>query len=157
MDLTFEWDEEKALNNLRKHGIAFDEARTVFNDALTATIHDVETVLDKNPQRTTKCARIRFWGRRSRQALQGLSPGAHGQDPQVERVNNCAAFQAPGRTGDAGTGRAEVLSRFQGREQSIAFLDRDCAGETGRIDGQEVIRAGEEHSRLYWPGISPAA
>ena len=27
-----EWDDEKAASNLRKHGIAFDEAATVFQD-----------------------------------------------------------------------------------------------------------------------------
>ena len=42
IDLTFEWDEEKAGINLRKHGITFDEAKTVFNDALAVTIHDPE-------------------------------------------------------------------------------------------------------------------
>jgi uncharacterized protein len=28
----FEWNEEKAQFNLRKHGVAFTEAITVFND-----------------------------------------------------------------------------------------------------------------------------
>jgi len=35
----FEWDPEKAANNLRKHGISFVEA-TVFFDALSVTIPD---------------------------------------------------------------------------------------------------------------------
>ncbi|MBO9496681.1 BrnT family toxin [Thalassotalea sp. G20_0] len=30
--LTFEWDDDKSRSNLRKHGISFDEARTVFFD-----------------------------------------------------------------------------------------------------------------------------
>ena len=42
INLTFEWDEEKAGINLRKHGITFDEPKTVFNDALAVTIHDPE-------------------------------------------------------------------------------------------------------------------
>jgi uncharacterized DUF497 family protein len=29
----FEWDTEKAATNLRKHGVSFDEATTVFADA----------------------------------------------------------------------------------------------------------------------------
>ena len=33
MKLTFEWDEAKARANERKHGVSFDEARTVFGDA----------------------------------------------------------------------------------------------------------------------------
>ncbi|MBN2128772.1 MAG: BrnT family toxin [Sedimentisphaerales bacterium] len=32
MRLTFEWDEEKARTNLKKHRISFDEATTVFAD-----------------------------------------------------------------------------------------------------------------------------
>ncbi|MCP4667131.1 MAG: BrnT family toxin [Deltaproteobacteria bacterium] len=31
-DLRFEWDERKQKTNLKKHGISFDEARTVFFD-----------------------------------------------------------------------------------------------------------------------------
>ncbi|MCL4529091.1 MAG: BrnT family toxin [Chloroflexi bacterium] len=36
----FEWDEEKAKSNLRKHGVSFDEAATIFNDPRIATISD---------------------------------------------------------------------------------------------------------------------
>jgi uncharacterized DUF497 family protein len=32
MALEFEWDPAKAATNLRKHGVAFDEATTVFAD-----------------------------------------------------------------------------------------------------------------------------
>ena len=42
MALTFEWDDEKSRENIRKHGVAFDEARTVFNDPLAMTISDPE-------------------------------------------------------------------------------------------------------------------
>lgn len=38
-ELVFEWDAEKAAVNLRKHGVAFQEALTVFADPL-AGIHD---------------------------------------------------------------------------------------------------------------------
>ncbi len=41
MDLRFEWDKKKAAANLRKHGVSFDEARTVFYNPL-ATIFDDE-------------------------------------------------------------------------------------------------------------------
>ena len=40
MPLSFEWDDGKARFNLRKHGTAFDEASTVFGDALSLTIRD---------------------------------------------------------------------------------------------------------------------
>ena len=39
-DLVFGWDEEKAVLNLRKHGVSFHEAVTVFYDPLSLTISD---------------------------------------------------------------------------------------------------------------------
>ena len=42
MALTFEWDEEKSRGGLRKHGVSFDEAKTVFNDPFAMTISDPE-------------------------------------------------------------------------------------------------------------------
>lgn len=36
----FEWDDEKAQSNLKKHGVSFDEAATIFNDPRLATISD---------------------------------------------------------------------------------------------------------------------
>jgi uncharacterized DUF497 family protein len=36
----FEWDPAKALLNRRDHGITFDEAATVFLDALALTVYD---------------------------------------------------------------------------------------------------------------------
>ena len=40
MALLFEWDPNKARNNLIKHGISFDEASSVFQDPLSITIND---------------------------------------------------------------------------------------------------------------------
>ena len=40
MSLRFEWNHKKALLNIRKHGIAFEEASTVFGDSLSLTIPD---------------------------------------------------------------------------------------------------------------------
>jgi len=40
MALTFEWDEEKSKKNSKKHGITFEEAKTVFNDPSAITIDD---------------------------------------------------------------------------------------------------------------------
>jgi uncharacterized DUF497 family protein len=36
----FEWDPEKAAGNLKKHGVGFAEAMTVFADPLEVTIPD---------------------------------------------------------------------------------------------------------------------
>ena len=38
--LRFEWDAAKALANVLKHGVRFDEAETVFGDPLSKTISD---------------------------------------------------------------------------------------------------------------------
>lgn len=38
--MRFEWDREKALANMEKHGVTFDEAVTVFRDPLAATFDD---------------------------------------------------------------------------------------------------------------------
>ena len=40
--MKFSWDPRKADSNLRKHGIAFDEAITVFNDPLAFIFDDTE-------------------------------------------------------------------------------------------------------------------
>ena len=40
MKLNFEWDEEKAQVNLKKHRVSFEEAMTVFVDPLSMTISD---------------------------------------------------------------------------------------------------------------------
>ena len=40
MSLTFEWDEQKAKQNLRKHQVDFEEAKTVFGDPYAITIPD---------------------------------------------------------------------------------------------------------------------
>ncbi len=38
----FEWDEIKAAANVRKHGVSFELASTVFNDPRLLTIADLE-------------------------------------------------------------------------------------------------------------------
>ncbi len=40
MALTFEWNEEKSKNNFKKHGLRFEEAKTVFNDPLAITVDE---------------------------------------------------------------------------------------------------------------------
>ena len=38
--MQFEWDAAKATANLSKHGVSFDEARTVFDDPLYVDFYD---------------------------------------------------------------------------------------------------------------------
>lgn len=40
MALLFEWDDEKASRNEAKHGVTFEEAKTVFNDPFALTVSD---------------------------------------------------------------------------------------------------------------------
>lgn len=40
--MPFEWDEEKAKINLKKHKVGFEEAKSVFGDPFTITIDDPE-------------------------------------------------------------------------------------------------------------------
>ena len=42
MSLIFEWDEKKAISNMKKHRISFEEASTAFGDELSITIEDKE-------------------------------------------------------------------------------------------------------------------
>jgi len=38
--ITFEWDENKNKSNQRKHGVSFEEAKTVFYDDTARLIYD---------------------------------------------------------------------------------------------------------------------
>jgi len=38
--MQFEWNPDKANSNLKKHGVSFNEASTVFNDPLSVTFPD---------------------------------------------------------------------------------------------------------------------
>lgn len=40
--IRFEWDSKKAAANVRKHGVAFEEARTVFEDDEALLMSDPE-------------------------------------------------------------------------------------------------------------------
>ncbi len=44
----FEWDPTKARKNLRKHGVSFEEAFSVFYDPLAATGTDPDQSEDEN-------------------------------------------------------------------------------------------------------------
>jgi uncharacterized protein len=38
--MRFDWDENKAASNLSKHGVSFEEAKTVFDDPLYVDFYD---------------------------------------------------------------------------------------------------------------------
>ncbi len=48
MPLIFEWNEEKASYNKKKHKVSFEEASTVFKDLLSLTIPDPLYSEDEN-------------------------------------------------------------------------------------------------------------
>ena len=48
MSVQFEWDQDKAASNLKKHSIGFDEASTVFADPLALILDDEEHSVDEH-------------------------------------------------------------------------------------------------------------
>ena len=45
--MQFEWNPNKAAENLKIHGISFDEASSVFGDPLATTIDDTDHSIDE--------------------------------------------------------------------------------------------------------------
>lgn len=45
--MLFEWNDEKAASNLAKHGVLFDEAKTVFDDSFFIVFADAEHSQDE--------------------------------------------------------------------------------------------------------------
>lgn len=48
----FEWDYQKAASNLKKHGVSFDEAATVFADGLALTFAGTDYSESEHRSRT---------------------------------------------------------------------------------------------------------
>jgi hypothetical protein len=46
--MEFEWNPDKAVINLKKHNVSFQEAATVFNDALSVTFPDPDHSVGEN-------------------------------------------------------------------------------------------------------------
>ena len=46
--MEFEWDSSKASENVQKHGVAFQEAATVFGDPLAITFDDPDHSLSED-------------------------------------------------------------------------------------------------------------
>ena len=50
--MRFEWDPKKAAANLKKHGVTFQEAATVFGDPLAITFQDPDHSMDEERELT---------------------------------------------------------------------------------------------------------
>jgi hypothetical protein len=48
MGVRFEWDKSKAASNLRKHGVSFEEATSVFRDPLALIFDDADHSEDED-------------------------------------------------------------------------------------------------------------
>ena len=46
--MTFEWDEKKAAANITKHGVSFEEAKSVFDDRFFVDFYDPEHSADEH-------------------------------------------------------------------------------------------------------------
>ncbi len=46
--MEFEWNPDKAILNLEKHGVSFQEAATVFNNPLSVTFPDPDHSIGEN-------------------------------------------------------------------------------------------------------------
>jgi uncharacterized DUF497 family protein len=75
--MRFEWDSAKAARNLRKHGVSFDEAVSVFYDPLAATGGDPDHSEDEE--------RFVTFGISSAGRLGCISHGTRGNNPNHER------------------------------------------------------------------------
>jgi uncharacterized protein len=73
--MRFEWDREKADSNVRKHGVSFEEALTVFYDPLATTFAD--------PDHSAYELRLITYGYSSRQRLLVVS---HTERSDVVRI-----------------------------------------------------------------------
>lgn len=78
MALVFEWDERKAKANFAKHGVDFEEARTIFNDPLLLTFEDVD---HSNQEQRYLSLGISSDGR--------LLIAAHTEEGDIIRLINC--------------------------------------------------------------------
>lgn len=70
--MIYRWDPRKAAANLRKHGVSFDEAATVFKDPLALTYPDPDHSADERRSITI--------GRSVRQRILFLAHADHGAD-----------------------------------------------------------------------------
>ena len=48
MGIKFEWDPNRAVRNFQKHKVSFEEAATVFRDALSMTVPDPDHSMEED-------------------------------------------------------------------------------------------------------------
>ena len=72
--MKFEWDPQKATDNLKKHGVSF-EASTVFGDPLAATVSD--------PEHSTEEVRLVTMGQTAKHQLVVVVHAARGEDIRI--------------------------------------------------------------------------
>jgi uncharacterized DUF497 family protein len=82
----FEWDEAKAAANLRKHGVAFELARTVFSDPRILTIADLEHSESEERWFSIGCP--------SNGAMLSIAYRWHESDPQTTTIRVISARKA---------------------------------------------------------------
>jgi uncharacterized protein len=75
--MDFEWDPEKAAENLKKHGVSFDEAASVFGDPLALTFDD--------PEHSGAESRLITFGQSVQQRLLIVSHTP--RDPRIRIIN----------------------------------------------------------------------
>jgi len=93
MALQFEWDTRKASSNLKKHGVSFEEATSVFRDALSITISD--------PDHSESEARFVDLGLSHRGRLLVISYTEHGDNIRIisaRRASRSEQKQYEGKT-----------------------------------------------------------
>jgi uncharacterized DUF497 family protein len=56
--MKFDWDAKKAEGNLHKHGVSFDEAATVFLDAMAVSGHDPDHSIEEDRYVTFGLSRL---------------------------------------------------------------------------------------------------
>ena len=83
--MRFEWDGEKAKRNLKKHGVSFEEAVTVFYDPLSATFDD--------PDHSVGEYRYITIGLSSRDRLIVVSHTERGENLRIINARPAAAYE----------------------------------------------------------------
>jgi uncharacterized protein len=46
--MQFDWDKQKAVANLKKHGVSFEEAKTVFDDSFCIEFYDPKHSIEEH-------------------------------------------------------------------------------------------------------------
>ena len=83
--MQFEWDHKKAISNLRKHKVSFEEAMMVFYDPLSATFDD--------PDHSTDEERLITIGYSSRSRLLVVSHTERGKTIRIISARTATAHE----------------------------------------------------------------